>query len=64
MKNKWRGLQLNKNKGCLYCLLNCKDKSSNAYFYCPKFAENKTKKKSSYDYPEGFDMLFKGFKGG
>ncbi len=55
---------MNKNKGCMYCLLSCKDKSSNAYLYCPKFVENKTKKKTSYDLPEGFDMLFKGFKGG
>ena len=49
---------MKKNKGCKYCVKNCKDKSKNGYYYCPDFIEKKSK---NIDLPEGFDELFRGF---
>jgi len=53
---------MQKNKGCEYCVKDCKDKSRNAYFYCDKFVNNpQAKKNNDYDIPDYLKNIFGGF---
>lgn len=52
---------MKKNDGCEYCKKDCKDKSKNAYKYCPDYSHNENKRtQSEYDFPEEINKMFGG----